>query len=276
MSRSQADVAVNESSFMVARNPDPNSRLPYLLRLPIEGGLVLRARESWPTTSRVFCAEVGDAWPRDVELIEAAPVRSCRRRGVAIDLILERARMNRSQFVFTTVKGGHPAIFWQTRKTVRNTKPGSRVPKRRASGLQELIIAVDTREHYGYRFASQQAKSEKRHLRCGDYAVFDDDDAITAAVERKTISDLAGSLVDGSLQFTMAELAELPRAAIVIEGGYADLLDLEHVQPGFVLDLLARVQVGFASVPLVFAGSRKFGEEYTYRFLGAAQADLSG
>ncbi len=31
--------------FRVARNPDPESRLPYLIWLPIEGGLVLKARE---------------------------------------------------------------------------------------------------------------------------------------------------------------------------------------------------------------------------------------
>ncbi len=34
--------------FRVARNPDAESRLPYLVWLPIEGGLVLKAREVWP------------------------------------------------------------------------------------------------------------------------------------------------------------------------------------------------------------------------------------
>ena len=28
-----------EEQFLVARNPDPASTLPYLLRLPIDGGL---------------------------------------------------------------------------------------------------------------------------------------------------------------------------------------------------------------------------------------------
>ena len=40
--------------FRVARNSDPDSRLPYLIWLPIEGGLVLKARETWPRASRVF------------------------------------------------------------------------------------------------------------------------------------------------------------------------------------------------------------------------------
>ncbi len=42
--------------FRVARNPDAGSRLPYLVWLPIEGGLVLKARETWPRTARVFCS----------------------------------------------------------------------------------------------------------------------------------------------------------------------------------------------------------------------------
>lgn len=260
--------------FVVAKNPDPHSRLGYLLRLPIDDGLTLKAREPWPTTSRVFCAEVTENWPVDAEVIETLPVRTCRWRGVAIDLILERHRLNRSQFVFTKLKGGRPAIFWQTPKTTRNTKPGARVPKRRASGRRDLVIIVDQREKYGYRFAGKQAGVEKGLLRCGDYAVVDDGGEIVAAVERKTLENLAGSLIDGSLQFALAELVELSSAAVVIESSYANLLDLEHVQPGFVLDLVARLQVRYPSVPLVFAGSRKFAEEYTYRFLGAALADM--
>ena len=262
-------------AFVVAKNPDPHSRLGYLLRVPLEGGLILKAREPWPTTTRVFCAEVEDGWPGDAEIIETLEVRSCRRRGVAVDLILERSRLNRSQFVFTKLKGGRPAIFWQTPKTVRNTKPGARVPTRRASGQTDLVIAIDTRERYGYRFAGRQVTVHKQALRCGDYALLDEDGAIQAAVERKTLEDLTSSLVDGSLQFALGDLAELERAVVVIEAGYADLLKLEHVPPGFVLDLLARLQVRFHAVPLVFAGSRKFAEEYTYRFLGAARADSS-
>lgn len=34
--------------FLVGRNPDPESSLPFLVRLPIGAGLVLKARDSWP------------------------------------------------------------------------------------------------------------------------------------------------------------------------------------------------------------------------------------
>src|SRR5205809_7530749 len=92
-------------AFLVARNPDADSKLPYLLRLPLEHGIVLKARESWPATARVYCHRFEQAWPAQAEIIEQTPVLLCRRRGPAIDLVLDRPRLARSQFVFTQVKG---------------------------------------------------------------------------------------------------------------------------------------------------------------------------
>ena len=91
--------------FLVARNPDADSKLPYLLRLPLEDGLVLKAREAWPATARVYCHRFEQAWPAQAEIIEQTPILLCRRRGAAIDLVLDRPRLARSQFVFTQVKG---------------------------------------------------------------------------------------------------------------------------------------------------------------------------
>lgn len=260
--------------LLVARNPDPASKLPYLLRLPIDGGVVLKARERWPTTSRVYCHEVAEGWPDDAEIIESLEVRTCRRRGPAVDLVLARGRNNRSQFVFTTLRGGRPAVFWQTAKTARNARPGARMPARRASGLSEVAIVVDSRERYAYRFAGRAVQLERAALRAGDYALLDPVGEVLGAVERKTVENLVAGLVDGSLAFQLAELAELPRAVVVVEGRYEALAKLEHVQPGFALDLLARVQVRYPSVPIVFAGSRKHAEEYAYRWLGALRSDL--
>jgi hypothetical protein len=259
--------------FRIARNPDPDSTLPFLLYLPVDDGVVLKAGSTWPTTARVYCHEI-EGWPADAELVDEVAVRSCRRRGIAVDLLLDRGRNNRSQFVFTTLKGGRPAVFWQTAKTVKTARPGARMPTRRASGATTLAIAADTRERYGYRFANQQAQVHKRALRAGDYAVLDEDGDLLAAVERKTVENLVGGLVDGSLLFQLADLATVPRAAVVVEGRYEALLKLDHVQPGWVLDLLARVQVRYPSVPVVFAGSRKLAEEWTFRYLGAARAEL--
>jgi len=43
---------------------------------------------------------------------------------------------------------------------------------------------------------------------------------------------------------------------------------------GFLPDLLARVQVRYPEIPIVFAETRPLAEEWTYRYLGAALAEL--
>jgi hypothetical protein len=265
--------------FEVARNPDAASRLPYLVRLPLpDGDVVVKAREPWPRTGAVYCHPAAGAWPdppETAELVERVPVRSCRRRGDAIDLVLDRPRERRSQLVFTRVRG-RPVIFWQSPRTARAARPGVRVPVRRAAGLEQLTILVDTRERYPWRFGRhQQVLLERRALAAGDYAVEDPATGRPAAVvERKTLADLAGSLSDGSLNYLLAELAAAPRAAVVVEDRYANLFKLEHVPPGFVADLLGALAVRYPTVPVVFCDSRPLAQEWAYRFLGAAAAEV--
>jgi len=260
--------------FLVARNPEAGSNLPYLVRLPIEGGIVLKCGAPWPVTARVYCHPYEEAWPAGAEVVDQAPVRSCERRGPAIDLVLKRGRNIRSQFVFTSLRGGRPAIFWQTAKVAKAARPGVRVPGRRASGADRLELLVDTRERYPFKFARQQAATTRRALPAGDYGV-EQDGEVLAVVERKAADDFTRSLVDGSLAFELAHLATIDRAAVVVEGRYGALLRQEHVQPGWLLDLVARLQVRYPGVPIVFADSRPLAEEWTFRFLGAARAELT-
>jgi hypothetical protein len=262
--------------FEVARNPDAASKLPYLVRLPLPGGdLVLKTRAPWPRTGAVYCHPADDEWPREPELVERVPVRSCRRRGGAIDLVLDRPREHRSQLVFTRARG-RQVIFWQSPRTARAARPGVRVPGRRAAGLEQLTILVDTRERYPWRFGRQRTVStERRALPAGDYAVAAPGGELLAVVERKTLADLSGSLVDGSLNYLLAELAALPRAAVVVEDRYGGVFKLEHVQPGFVADLLGALAVRYPTVPVVFCDTRPLAQEWTYRFLGAAVAELT-
>jgi hypothetical protein len=257
--------------FVVARNPDPDSSLPYLLSLPIDGGIFLKTRESWPRANRSYCHPV-DHWPEGAEVVEEVSVSLCRRRGSAIDLVLDRRVNSRSQFVFTTNRG-REIILWQTAKVTRKARPGARVPRRRAAGLTDWQIIVDTRERYPYRFDTRPVSTERGALPVGDYAVRSGD-AVIAAVERKTLENLSADLVSGKLTFVMAELSTLPAAAIVVEDRYTALFKMERVEPGWLAELVARVQVRFPSVPIVFCDNRKFAEEWTYRFLGAALAEL--
>ena len=255
--------------FRVARNPDPDSRLPYLIWLPIEGGLVLKARETWPRANRIFCAQDATRWDESEGLLEDVPVLLCRRRGAAIDLVLDRPSLSRSQFVFTEARG-RPAIWWQTQKTAQAANPGARVPRGRSAG--PLIVAIDTREKYGWKFADRALELESRALPAGDYAAIVGD-AVVAAIERKTLENLATSLSDGSLAFQLQRLAELARAAIVVEGDYPDLFRTQPGRGSWLADMLGRLAVRYPEVPVVFAGSRKFAEEWAYRFFGAAVAD---
>ena len=175
--------------FEVAANPDPDSTLPFLIRLPLPTGeLVLKAHDSWPRTAKVYCHRA-EQWPRDPEIVERVPIRSCQRRGVAIDLVLDRPRENRSQLVFTRIQGGREGIFWQTPRTTRQARPGIRVPRRLAAGLAELTILIDTRERYPYKFAQQQASIQRQALPAGDYGIAHDSEII-AVVERKSLHDL--------------------------------------------------------------------------------------
>lgn len=258
--------------FLVARNPDPDSSLRFLLRLPIGGGLVLKARDTWPRTSRVYCHRA-EGWSDEPEIVEDVAVLECRRRGPAIDLLLDRPRENRSQFVFTRLPTGREGIFWQTRKVASTARPGARIPGRRISELgADLLVLVDTREQYPYRFARQKAATERATLAAGDYAVRGQSGEVVAAVERKSMSDLAASLSNGSLTFELAKLAALGRAAVVVEEGYSKLIGhaREFIPSGFLPDLLARVQVRYQEIPIVFCENRAMAEEWTFRWLGAA------
>lgn len=256
-------------AFRIARNSDPASTLPYILWVPLTSGpLVLKAKETWPRTGKVYCHR--GEWPDDAEIVEETPVRSCVRRGVAIDLVLDRYRENRSQFVVTVLKGGREGIFWQTAKTTRKTRPGMRLPTRRsAAGVLEIV--VDTRERYAWKFERQQVTLTKRALTVGDYAV-EVAGEVVGVIERKKLAELAGNVVDGSLLVTLGELATATRAAIVVEDRWADVFRLTYVAPSMVAEMLAAAQIRYPNVPIVFCENRALAQEWAYRFLGAAAA----
>jgi len=46
-----------------------------------------------------------------------------------------------------------------------------------------------------------------------------------------------------------------------------------HVSGAWLADMIARLQVRYPEIPVIFADSRRFAEEWTYRFLVAALAE---
>jgi ERCC4-type nuclease len=126
-----------------------------------------------------------------------------------------------------------------------------RTPTARAAGIADLHIVVDSHEQYPYRFAGQQATVVRRAVPCGDYGLIDGGRLI-AAVERKSLTDLVASLTGGKLRDALAELAALPRAAVVVEDRYSAIFKLDRVRPAMVADRLAELQVRSPNVPIVF------------------------
>ncbi|TGB44661.1 ERCC4 domain-containing protein [Mycolicibacterium peregrinum] len=260
------------AEMVIALNPDEGSRLPYLLRIPQPGNdLLFRTSGTWPRAKALYCYPVGlDEWPADAQIVERVALRSCERRGAAIDVILQRGRENRSQLVFTTARG-RDAVFWQSPRTRKQARPNVRTPAARAQGIDELQIVVDSHERYAYKFAGQQANTVQRALPCGDYGLLIDG-TLVASVERKSLADLVSSLTTGKLRYQVADLAALPRAAVVVEDRYSQLFKLDRVRPAVVADGLAELQVRWPNVPIVFCEARQLAEEWTYRFLAAAHA----
>lgn len=258
--------------FLIAVNPEEDSKLPFLLRLPLgRNGIVLKARERWPRTAKVYCHPAA-GWPADAEVLERVPVRSCVRRGAAVDLVLDRTRESRSQFVMTRIRGGREAIFWQSARTAKLARPGVSTPSARAAGLAQMTIVVDVQERYAWKFADKQVGLDKRRLPVGDYAV-ELDGSVVAAVERKSLTDFVATLTGGRMRFLLAELATLPHAAVVVEERYSQVFALERVRPAVVAEGIAECAVRFPSVPIVFTQTRALAQEWTYRFFGAALAE---
>ena len=67
------------AELLIAANPDQDSRLPYLLRIPLAGGdLVFRTAGTWPREKALFAHPMSLAeWPEDAVIVEQVRLRSC-------------------------------------------------------------------------------------------------------------------------------------------------------------------------------------------------------
>ncbi|PZR97191.1 MAG: hypothetical protein DLM70_19805, partial [Chloroflexi bacterium] len=131
-------------------------------------------------------------------------------------------------------------------------------------------IVVDSHEHYAYHFKGKPVRTVSQALPCGDYGVILDGQLV-ASVERKSLIDFVSSLTSGRLRYALGELAALPRAAVVVEDRYSQIFKQDRVRPALVADGLAECQLRWPSVAIVFCETRPLAEEWTYRYLAAAQ-----
>lgn len=260
--------------FVVARNPKSDTRLPYLLYLPVAGErpLVLATSDTWPRGRDLFCLQLEvESWPARPEVLDTAPIQSCWRAGKAVHLVLKRRHRRRSMFIWTESRG-RTLVFWRTQQTMQAARPGIRVPTARGLERRTISVAVDYRERYPWRFPHQHASMERRELPAGDYGVFFGD-RLVAVVERKSTTDLMNAISSGTLRMQLAELSSLPRGILVVEGRLSDLVKAEKevgVSAGWLLNVVAALQAEYPGVQWLFAETRSIAQDMAYRWLSAA------
>lgn len=140
-----------------------------------------------------------------------------------------------------------------------------------------FIIAVDQREQrpfplLGFAFM-------RKLIKTGDYSIIGFEDKV--AVERKSYADAWGSMSLGRARFErcVRRMAEMDRAAIVIECSLAALERqpsyIQRTTPASVIGGLLSYSAQFA-LPVFFCDTREHAERVTVRFLSSWFKHRSG
>lgn len=133
-----------------------------------------------------------------------------------------------------------------------------------------MIIAVDTREQLPFEFAGLQ--TQRCSLKAGDYSIVGYETCV--AVERKSHGDCWGSMSNGRGRFErcVKRLAELDRAAIVIECSLSRLCErpaqIQRTTVASVVGGLISWSVQY-SIPIFWCDNRIMAERVTLRFLAS-------
>lgn len=140
-----------------------------------------------------------------------------------------------------------------------------------------FVFAVDTREQAPFPLLGFAAI--RKTLKAGDYSIVGLEDKV--AVERKSYTDAWGSMAQGRARFErcVKRLADLDRAAIVIECGVRELAQqpsyIQRVTPASVVGGLISWSAQYR-LPVFFCDDRAHAERVTVRFLAAYWKHLAG
>lgn len=265
--------------WIVHRTGDP--RFPYRIAIADEKKdlFAVRAQDSWPgARGNIFCIRDGSS-PEERDLFleaERVPVLSFERFGRSLRIVLDRSIKKRGEFLilekqYKNREGSFEQIFFKTDSAQKEHKSRSRVSLRPSHTAVEFTIAIDSAERYPWKFP--KTKVEKRRLPTGDYALMEGE-SILAAVERKTFENLLGDFSSiAILHRALGELSGLPYAAMVIEAHYGDFMDPKRLEgkwpASFAYRVIAELQTMHPHLPIVFAGTRKEANLWTYAFFRA-------
>ncbi len=258
-----------------------NPRFPFRIAIADESGdlFAVRAQDSWPgARGNIFC--VRDSSSKDerdlfVE-VERVPIIMLERFGKSIRVVLDRQVKKRGEFLilekpYKNRDGNFEQIFFKTDIAQKSHKSRSRVSLRPSAGVSNLVVAIDSAERYPWKFP--KAQIDRRRLPCGDYALMEDEN-ILAVVERKTYGNLLSDFDSiAILHRSFGELSTYSHAAIVIEAHYGDFMDPKRLEgrwpPSHAYRVIAELQAMHPRVPMIFAGTRKEANLWTYAYFRA-------
>ncbi len=142
---------------------------------------------------------------------------------------------------------------------------------------EPAILTTDSREQLPYRLDLHVSKFvDFEHRRAalpeGDYAAHlpdDDSPESTICIERKTLSDLLGSLTAGRERFVreLERLEPYGHRMLIIEASLFTLARpsaLSHVHPASVIGSLLAFSQRY-NIHTVFAGDRRYAQAFTFR-----------
>ena len=133
--------------------------------------------------------------------------------------------------------------------------------------LKKITIVCDQRE-----LASQvilelrNLKSKEidvciclEQLRVGDYQITDE-----IVIERKTLSDLEASIIDGRIFSQLQDLLQIPKPCLIIEGNF-DLIKNNNtrINKNAIISLITTIGINY-KIPIFFTKNQKETAEYLY------------
>ena len=233
--------------------------------------LSLLVQDKWPgTKGNIFCYRPEETkMPDQKDIVENFGILTYNQYGKRLNVVLDRPQKKRCSFLFLKKKyknkpGEYEQIFWQTRSGLTQRGPGYKLSY---YNQRSYCVYVDSSERYAWNFPGLQSSTEK--LPVGDYAI-KDDHGLLAVIERKTFDNLVHEF--GNLKKFHQILYELEAyrySALVLEATYEDFLKadkLKYYQPSFAKKAIAEIQALHPSLPVIFAGGRKYAIEWTRNF----------
>ncbi len=256
-------------------------RFPFRIAIVQDGRekLVLHAQSQWPGPGQqIFCLRESEQPEGLGSPMEEVVITHIRRFGRKLSIVLERNRNKRCDFLFLkkpykNQPGEYEQIFFRTQKSLRQHKSAGRT---NLFGEYPVEIVIDSAERYPWKFSNAEVR--RSSLPAGDYALIHDHRPV-AVVERKSFDNLLSDV--GRLQLLHQQLSELstwPHAAVVIEAQYADFLKPERTGNWSVAHLarvLAELTTLHPGLPMIFAGNRKFANQWTQGFFEAVARKLA-